>query len=126
MEHIRSSVQPQSGRGLTRGLGLDPQLETRFVNRKPHEHILRAEPPDVPRTRSAEDMKKVDDPITSPCTFTICHAGHLLDGRFRGQGGALGRGNIQSFEEDLSCDVLMANYHQRVTRFAEKRVPRYR
>lgn len=80
---------PDQGEGPTRGLGLDPELETRFVNREPHEHILRAEPPDVPRARSAEDMKKVDNPIAPPRTFTFRHAGHLLDGRLRGQRGAL-------------------------------------
>ena len=69
---------------LTGCLGLDPKFETRFVNREPHEHIFRAEPPDVPRTRGAKDVKKVDDPITPPRTLAFCHASHLLDGRLWG------------------------------------------
>ena len=88
-ETVTNVQTPQSEQALTGGLGLDPELETRFVDREPHEHVLRAEPPDIPRTRGTEDVKKVDDPITSPRTFPFRHAGHLLNGRLRRQGGAL-------------------------------------
>lgn len=63
------------GRGLTGGLGLYGKLETGFVDREPHEHTLGAEPPDIPRARGAEDVKKVDDPITPPRTFALRHTG---------------------------------------------------
>jgi len=81
---------PIKGEILTRGLGLDAEFKTRFVDGEPHEHIFRAKPPDVSRARGAENVEKVDGPVTSPRTFTLCHAGHLLNGRLWGQGGALG------------------------------------
>ena len=81
---------PDQGRGLTGGLGLNRKLETRFVDREPHEHTLGAEPADVPRARGAEDVKEVDDPITPPRAFTLRHTIQLLDGRLRRQRGALG------------------------------------
>ena len=79
VQNSRSGANTLTGR-----LGLDPKFKTRFVDREPHEQIFRAEPPDIPCTRGAKDVKKVDDPIASPRAFTFCHADHLLDGRLWG------------------------------------------
>ena len=68
---------------LTGTLGLNPKLETRFVHGQPHEHTFRAESPDIPRARGAEDVEKVNDPITPPRAFTVRHTVHLLNGRLR-------------------------------------------
>ena len=93
LEETLAVIIPDQGSGanrLTGGLGLDPKLETRLVNRKPHQHVFRAEPPDVSRTSGAEDVEKVDDPITSPRTFAFRRVIHLLDSRLRRQRGTLG------------------------------------